>query len=280
MDAIILWGSQQLAGFAFGAVLKPVAEFLGDVTKGTSERLISEWFKDTLKEGLRQRHKDELSLAIGKATALFLYQLQQELEGCGLKQAELVPYVAALNRFLREAEVQRWLAKAFEPGCQGLDGQILERAWIDLGLPSLPPDVQWQKIGRVYLNRVEGLLGESQALKEVFSAKQLAGIQEATKQVAGVVPDFDLERYGRSLRDAYDKLRLNPIDSTFSNYGCGCGACLNLKTPGSRRRSLALKAPRRRSCSATNSCSGSWALRPRPIHPSWPCCGSPIALWR
>ena len=218
MDAIILWGSQQLAGFAFGAVLKPVAEFLGDVTKGTSERLISEWFKDTLKEGLRQRHKDELSLAIGKATALFLYQLQQELEGCGLKQAELVPYVAALNRFLREAEVQRWLAKAFEPGCQGLDGQILERAWIDLGLPSLPPDVQWQKIGRVYLNRVEGLLGESQALKEVFSAKQLAGIQEATKQVAGVVPDFDLERYGRSLRDAYDKLRLNPIDSTFSNY--------------------------------------------------------------
>jgi len=218
MDTIILWGSRQLAGFAFGAVLKPVAEFLGDVTKGTSERLISEWFKDTLKEGLRQRHKDELSLAIGKATALFLYQLQQELEGCGLKQAELVPYEAALNRFLREGDVQRWLAKAFEPGCQGLDGQILERAWIDLGLPPLPPDVQWQKIGRVYLNRVEGLLGESQALKEVFSAKQLAGIQEATKQVAGVVPDFDLERYGRSLRDAYDKLRLNPIDSTFSNY--------------------------------------------------------------
>jgi hypothetical protein len=125
MDTIILWGSRQLAGFAFGAVLKPVAEFLGDVTKGTSERLISEWFKDTLKEGLRQRHKDELSLAIGKATALFLYQLQQELEGCGLKQAELVPYEAALNRFLREGDVQRWLAKAFEPGCQGLDGQIL-----------------------------------------------------------------------------------------------------------------------------------------------------------
>jgi len=221
MDAILLWASQQLAGFAFGAALQPVAELLGDVTKGTSEKILSDWFKDTLKAKLRQRQQDDLSLAMGKATAFFLYLLQQELEGCGLNQAELVRYEPALNSFLRETDVQRWLAKAFEPGCQALDGAILARVWQELGLPPLPEDVRWGKIGRVYLHRVEGLLGESPALQELFSAKQLMGIKEATRQVAGVVPDFDLERYGRSLRDAYDKLRLNPIDTTYSNYRVG-----------------------------------------------------------
>jgi len=73
MDSIILSASQQLAGFAFGAALKPVAELLGDVTKGTSEKILSEWFKDTLKANLQKRQQDDLSLAMGKATAFFLY---------------------------------------------------------------------------------------------------------------------------------------------------------------------------------------------------------------
>ena len=218
MDTITLWASRQLAGFAFDVALKNVAEFLGDVSKGTSEKIISDWFKETLKAGLHSRHKDEFSLAICKATALFLYLVQQELEGSGLRDDDLDRYERALNIFLREQVVQRWLAKAFEPGCQALDGQILEQAWRELGLPPLAEDFRWGKIGRVYLKRVEGLLGESQALKELFSAKQLSGIKESTKQVAGVVPDFDLERYGRSLRDAYEKLRWNQIDSTYSNY--------------------------------------------------------------
>ena len=53
MDSILLWASQQLAGFVFSAALQPVAELLGDVTKGTSEKILSEWFKDTLKANLR-----------------------------------------------------------------------------------------------------------------------------------------------------------------------------------------------------------------------------------
>ncbi|MFM7286898.1 MAG: hypothetical protein ACKO02_08765, partial [Cyanobium sp.] len=129
-----------------------MAELLGDVTKGTSEKILSELFKDTLKANLRQRQQDDLSLAIGKATAFFLYLLQQELEGCGLNQAELIRYETALKSFLREADVQRWLAKAFEPGCQALDGAILARVWQELGLPPLPEDVRWGKIGRVYLH--------------------------------------------------------------------------------------------------------------------------------
>lgn len=218
MEWLALWGAQQLAGFAFGAVLENLGTVLGDLTKGAGEDFVKDFFKDSLKSGIGRFQKDRLAVVMGKAIAQFLYLVQQELEASGIRKADLQAYNSALQRFIRHKAVRAWLAKAFEPGCQVLDVKSLRAVWSEMQLPDLPEEFSWGKIGRVYLNRVEDIIGESQELKELFATKQLVDLNQTTQQLAGVVPDFDLERYCESLRENYDRLKLNAIDITYSEY--------------------------------------------------------------
>jgi tetratricopeptide (TPR) repeat protein len=218
MEWLVLWGAKQLAGFAFGAVLENLGTVLGDLTKGAGEDFVKDFFKDSLKSGIRRFQKDALAVVMGKAIAQFLYLVQQELEASGMRKADLQKYNPALQKFIRHKAVKSWLSKAFEPGCQALDGKSLRAVWSEMQLPDLPEEFSWGKIGRVYLNRVEDMIGESQELKELFATKQLVDINQTTQQLAGVVPDFDLERYCESLRDIYDRLKLNAVDITYSQY--------------------------------------------------------------
>ena len=218
MEWLVLWGAKQLAGFAFGAVLENLGTVLGDLTKGAGEDFVKDFFKDSLKSGIRRFQKDALAVVMGKAIAQFLYLVQQELEASGMRKADLQKYNPALQKFIRHKAVKSWLSKAFEPGCQALDGKSLIAVWSEMQLPDLPEEFSWGKIGRVYLNRVEDMIGESQELKELFATKQLVDINQTTQQLAGVVPDFDLERYCESLRETYDRLKLNAVDITYSQY--------------------------------------------------------------
>ena len=154
----------------------------------------------------------------GKAIAQFLYLVQQELEASDIKKAELQKYNPPLQEFILHEPVKSLLSKAFEPGFQSLDGKLLRAAWTEMKLPDLPDEFSWGKIGRVYLIRVEDLIGESQELKELFATKQLVDVNESTQQIVRVVPDFDLERYRESLQETYGRLKLNAIDTTYQDY--------------------------------------------------------------
>jgi hypothetical protein len=218
MEWLVLFGAQQLAGFAFGAVLENLGKVLGDLTKEAGQDFVKDFFKDSIKSGIGRFQKDSLAVAMGKAIAQFLYLVQQELEAAGIRKLDLQTYNPALQKFIRDPAVKAWLAKAFEPGCQRLDGNCLSAVWSEMRLLDLPAEFSWLKIGRVYLNRVEDIIGESQELRELFATKQLLDLNQSAQHMAGVVPDFDLVRYCESLRDAYDGLKLNAVDLTYSEY--------------------------------------------------------------
>lgn len=217
MEWLALWGMQQLAGFAFKPVLESIGKVLGDLTKEAGADFVKDFFKDSLKAGSERFQKDALAIAMGKAIAQFLYIFQQELEASGVRKADIQQYEPALQKFIRDKKVKAWLGQAFAPRCQSLDGKVLRDLWLELELLALPEDFSW-KISRVYLNRVEDIIGESQELIELFEAKQLVDVNETTQHIAGVVPDFNLERYRESLRDSYGRLKLNAIDTTYSEY--------------------------------------------------------------
>jgi hypothetical protein len=84
MDWLVLFGAQQLAGFAFGAVLENLSQSLGDLTKDAGEDIVKDFFKDSIKSGIGRFRKDTLAIAMGKAMAQFLYLVQQELEAAGI----------------------------------------------------------------------------------------------------------------------------------------------------------------------------------------------------
>ncbi|WP_051469960.1 tetratricopeptide repeat protein [Fischerella sp. PCC 9605] len=218
MEWLVIWGVQQLAGFAFREILENVGNVLGDLTKEAGKDFVKDFFKDSLKSGINKFKKDALAEAMGKAIAQFLYLVQQELEASGIRKADIVLYTPALQKFIYNKSVKAWLAKAFEPGCQSLDGRFLQDVWAEMKLKPLPEDFSWGKLSRVYLNRVEDIIGESQELKDLFSAKQLKDIKDNTQQLVGIVPDFDLERYRESIRESYGYLKLNAIDPTDRQY--------------------------------------------------------------
>ena len=218
MDWLIMFGAQQLAGFAFGAVLENLSQSLGDLTKDAGEDIVKDFFKDSIKSGIGRFRKDTLAIAMGKAMAQFLYLVQQELEAAGIRKVDLQTYKPALQIFIRDSAIKAWLAEAFEPSCHALDGQRLSAVWSEMRLIDLPADFSWLKIGRVYLNRVDDIIGASQELNELFATKQLVNLNQSAQEIAGIVPDFDLDRYRRSLRDNYDNLKLNTVDLTYSEY--------------------------------------------------------------
>jgi|GEM_PF-2407273 len=218
MEWLALWGAQQLSGFAFRAVLDSLGNVLGDLAQDAGKDFVKDFFKDALKDGINRFKQDALAVAMGQAVTQFLYLVQQELEGAGVRKADLQPYNPALQTLIHHKPVKVWLAQAFEPGCQSLDGKRLRQVWAELKLPALPEDFSWGKIGRVYWIRVDDLIGESQDLKELFAARKLGAIDENTQQLAGVVPDFDLERYRESLQETYGRLKLNAIDTTYQDY--------------------------------------------------------------
>ena len=66
MEWLILWGTPQFAGFAFGAVLNSLASVLGDLTKGAGEEFVKDFFKDSLKTGIDRFKTDALAQVMGE----------------------------------------------------------------------------------------------------------------------------------------------------------------------------------------------------------------------
>lgn len=217
VDWLVLWGVQQLSGFAFKSVLEHLAGEVGDLAQDAGKDFVKDFFKDSLKSGLSRFQKDALAQAMGKAYVQFLYLVQQEIEASESSKAEIEQYNKPLELFTRYKSIKAWLAKAFEPGCQHLDPAILKNTWIQLDLESLPEDFSWGRISKLYLNRVGNIIGESQDLKDLFTAKKTGEVAENTKQLVGVIPDYDLERYRESIQDAYRHLKLSKLDSTYQD---------------------------------------------------------------
>ena len=188
IDWLAIWGVQQISGFAFKSVLETVGKQLTELVEKEGEDFIKDvlkdFFKDSLKDsltsGLSRFKKDALTEAMGKAYGQFLYLIQQELEAEEDDNQEIENYTNSLTKFIGDKNIKQWLGKAFDPNCQKLESNLLQTKWNELELKRFTEDFDWKRISKLYLKRVNDIVGESQELKDLFSAKKLQEIATNT----------------------------------------------------------------------------------------------------
>jgi predicted NACHT family NTPase len=66
--------------------------------------------------------------------------------------------------------------------------------------------------------KVQEILLESEDLRSILDSQNLGKIQQNTKEMAGIAPEFDLRRYQEGLQERYSNLNLDSLDTTVYDY--------------------------------------------------------------
>lgn len=181
----------------------------GWVVKPLSGIALKKWAEELWRKLSNKQQK--------KARNEFRSLIQQELKLFNLSETDRKTYDKSLKKFISNKNINKWLSSAFQPNCQKLESAILTKTWSELRLEQMPDDFSWETISQLYLKKVENIVGESQKSKELFSAKKLQEIAENTKNLTGIIPDYNLERYRKIIKESYGHLKLSELDSTCRN---------------------------------------------------------------
>ena len=211
-DLLAIWGVTQVAGLIF----KPILE---DLAKDAAK----DWAKDLLKgipgKIVQKLKKEDIEIAAGKALKEFLQLMQQQLKvRCKLAEPEIKDYTKDIKKFISNKSVTETLGKAFDINCESLDAKMLEDSWNRLQLKPLPSKFNWQSITEQYLTQVQELLLDSEELHHILELQKLSDIEINTKEIAGVIVDFNLIKYQEGIRDRYGNLKLDSLDTSGYAY--------------------------------------------------------------
>ena len=216
MEWLVVWGVAQAVGFAFKDVLV-------DLAKGTLEDYVKGFFTDSIGDLVGLAQEKPLKAACGKALKEFLALVQQELEDAGLDDSQLKRYKKPLKKFIRDDSVKAALGKPFRIALSdytsknsALTPEIFPQRWGDLQLEPLPPELDWGRVAKRYQRKVKAIAIESPELRAILDSRNLDKIHQSLEQSAAISPDWDLCHYQEGLRDAYDKLDLEGLDSSRS----------------------------------------------------------------
>ncbi|MDZ8140634.1 MAG: HEAT repeat domain-containing protein, partial [Nostoc sp. DedQUE04] len=212
LDWLAMWGVTQAAGLIF----KPILE---DLAKDAAK----DWAKDLLKgipgKIFQKLKKEDIEIAAGKALKEFLQLMQQQLKvRCKLTETEIKEYTTDIQKFISDKSVTEILGQAFDINCESLDAKILEDSWNRLQLKPLPSKFNWQSITEQYLTQVQELLLDSKDLHHILELQKLSDIEKNTKEIAGIIPDFDLPGYQKGIRERYGNLKLDSLDTSSYAY--------------------------------------------------------------
>ncbi|MEM8642183.1 MAG: NACHT domain-containing protein, partial [Cyanobacteria bacterium P01_G01_bin.54] len=210
VDWLVVWGVTQAFGFAFKAVL---AELATDAAKD----YVTDFFKDCLSQVVHLPDRP-LKTAYGQAIKEFLDLVQGALEDEDYSDAQIKAFNPPLKQFIRQPEVAAALGQVFDPAYAKLDTGTLAQTWQALELLDLPAAFDWERIGKRYVRKVRAIVENSDELRPIFDLQLQAQIADATREVAGVAPDFDLVKYAEGLREQYGRLRLDSLDTTGAYY--------------------------------------------------------------
>ena len=211
LDWLAVWGVTSAVGLVFKPILEDLAK---DATKDWAKDLM----KDSLKNVLRLPSKEPVDIAAGKALKEFLQLVQDELEDAEISEVELKQYIKPLKQFIQDKSVKEVLGSAFKDDCQVLDAATLAKTWNHLNLLPLPDEFDWKQVGRRYLKKVKAIIRESDELRAILDSQKLEGIEKNTKELAGIVPEFDLRRYQEGLQERYANLNLDSLDTSVYDY--------------------------------------------------------------
>ncbi|MEH2421933.1 MAG: HEAT repeat domain-containing protein [Nostoc sp.] len=211
-DLLAIWGVTQVAGFIF----KPILE---DLAKDAAK----DWAKDLLKgipgKIVQKLKKEDIEIAAGKALKEFLQLMQQQLKvRCKLAEAEIKEYTKDIQKFISDKSVTETIGKAFDINCESLDAKMLEDSWNRLQLKPLPSKFNWQSFTEQYLTQVQELLLDSKELHHLLKLQKLSDIETNTKEIAGVIVNFNLTKYQEGIRECYANLKLDSLDTSGYAY--------------------------------------------------------------
>ncbi|MBD2516290.1 HEAT repeat domain-containing protein [Nostoc sp. FACHB-973] len=212
LDWLAIWGVTQAAGFIF----KPILE---DLAKDAAK----DWAKDLLKgipsKIVQKLKKEDIEIAAGKALKEFLQLMQQQLKvRCKLGETEIKDYTQDIKKFLSDQLVIEILGKAFDINCDSLDAKTLENSWNRLQLKPLPSKFNWQSLTEQYFTQVQELLLDSKDLHYILELQKLSDIEINTKEIAGVIVDFNLIKYQEGIRECYGNVKLDSLDTSGYAY--------------------------------------------------------------
>ncbi|MEH2037724.1 NACHT domain-containing protein, partial [Nostoc sp.] len=212
LDWLAIWGVTQAAGFIF----KPILE---DLAKDAAK----DWAKDLLKgipgKIVQKLKKEDIEIAAGKALKEFLQLMQQQLKvRCKLAEAEIKEYTTDIKKFISDKSVTEILGQAFDINCESLDAKTLEDSWNRLQFKPLPSKFNWQSITEQYFTQVQELLLDSKELHHILELQKLSDIEINTKEIAGVIVDFNLVKYQEGIRERYGNLKLDSLDTSGYAY--------------------------------------------------------------
>ncbi|MBE8991903.1 HEAT repeat domain-containing protein [Nostoc sp. LEGE 12450] len=212
LDWLAIWGVTQAAGLIF----KPILE---DLAKDAAK----DWAKDLLKgipgKIFQKLKKEDIEIAAGKALKEFLQLMQQQLKvRCKLAETEIKDYTKDIQKFISDKLVTEILGKAFDINCESLDAKTLEDSWNRLQLKPLPSKFNWQSITEQYFTQVQELLLDSKELHHILELQKLSDIEINTKEIAGVIVDFNLVKYQEGIRERYGNLKLDSLDTSGYAY--------------------------------------------------------------
>ncbi|MBH8552434.1 NACHT domain-containing NTPase, partial [Nostocaceae cyanobacterium CENA357] len=212
LNWLAIWGVTQTAGLIF----KPILE---DLAKDAAK----DWAKDLLKgipgKIFQKLKKEDIEVAAGKALKEFLQLMQQQLKvRCKLAEAEIQEYTKDIQKFISHKSVAEILGQAFDINCESLDAKTLEDSWNKLQLKPLPSKFNWQSITEQYLTQVQELLLDAKELHHILELQKLSDIETNTKEIAGVIPDFNLVKYQEGIRERYGNLKLDSLQTSGSAY--------------------------------------------------------------
>ncbi|WP_375493110.1 hypothetical protein [uncultured Nostoc sp.] len=212
LDWLAMWGVTQAAGLIF----KPILE---DLAKDAAK----DWAKDLLKgipgKIFQKLKKEDMEIAAGKALKEFLQLMQQQLKvRCKLAETEIKEYTTDIQKFISDKSVTEIIGQAFDINCESLDAKTLEDNWNRLQLKPLPSKFNWQSLTEQYLTQVQELLLDSKELHHILELQKLSDIEINTKEIAGIIVDFNLIKYQEVIRERYGNLKLDSLDTSGYAY--------------------------------------------------------------
>jgi predicted NACHT family NTPase len=211
VDWLMVWGVTQAAGLVF----KPILE---DLAKESVKDYSKDFFKDCLKKVIRLPEKDAQKEAYGKALKEFLYLMQKELLEAGYEEAQVKEFVQPVKRFIAQRDVAAALGRSFEVDCRSIDTSLLAKTWRSMDLPYMPEDFDWTMLSKPYVRAVRRIIQESDKLRPFFVAQTQMEMAEGLRELVGIAPEFDLERYAEGLREQHGNLKLDSLDTTGAYY--------------------------------------------------------------
>ena len=199
------------------SVFKEVLLKLG---KGALEDYVKDFFKDCIKQGVASAKPEALKKALGEALQQFLKLVEDELElNCDLTGAEIRDgYEIRIEKFLRDDEVKPLLGNAFEKDCKAIDADKLRAIWVQRFSPDMPTGFDWNGVANQYVKEVKRIIKKSPDLKALLELEIQESIEKNTRELAGIIPDFDLKKYQEGLLECYGNLKLDTLDTTGCAY--------------------------------------------------------------